>query len=93
MRLSAFKSFARNFLSLVSVKGTHLSTHWIWNNGELLEPGVLESNFLTAATGHKGDLPRDGIFKTLTLSLFCKVLDHFTKRLIPGGAKYDVPSG
>ena len=44
-----------------------------------------------ADTGHKGDCLREGIFKTLILSRFCRVFDHFTITWAPGGAKIISP--
>ena len=50
-------------------------------------PDDLCNTSLTAATGHKGDLPKEGTLMTLTLSLFGSVLEHLMSILIPGGAK------
>ena len=54
-------------------------------------PDVLCNTSLTAATGHKGDLPRQVTLMTLTLSLVCMVLDHLMSILMLGGAKIRSP--
>ena len=41
-----------------------------------MEPRVEDNTFFNAATGQRGEVPKEGTFRTLILSLFCKVLDH-----------------
>ena len=44
-----------------------------------------------AFTGHMGEFPKLGIFKSLMESLLCIVFVHLIKRWMPGGAKKTSP--
>ena len=60
-------SLPMNFLSLVSVRGTHLEEHFTWNKGELGEPEYNLRIACNAATGQILDDPKEGILIILIL--------------------------
>ena len=49
------------------------------------------NSVFNAATGQRGDAPREGIFKTFILSGDWRVLDHLMMTWAPGGAKMISP--
>ena len=53
--------------------------------GELTEPGVIARITFKAVTGHRGERPREVIFKIFTAFLDWSVLVHLTKMCAPGG--------
>ena len=82
--------FLKCFLTLVSVKGTHLSCNFTCNRGALLPPGTMLIHSFKALTG-QNSLFKSGILSNFPLLVNCIVLVHFSKIMASDGLKKTSP--